>query len=272
MVAFLIVNYVYSQDAEYSNEAWLSRLERDSSYIGKKAAMALEFDKSPPGAWGEFIKGVDEDLVARNKNIALTFDACGGLHGDGYDRELIQFLEENAVPATLFISGKWIDANRETFDELATKALFGIENHGLNHRPCSVDGESAYGIKGTLDVSDAFDEIEANERKIEALTGRRPKYYRSSTAFTDEACTRIAGALGVQVVSFDVLSGDAVPNVATSVLVENIVSGTRPGSIIIMHMNHPEWNGYEALVRVIPQLREKGYSFVKLEDYPLKGQ
>ena len=63
------------------------------------------------------------------------------------------------------------------------------ENHGLNHRPCSFNVESAYGIKG---VEDTFDEIEANARKIEAITGHRPRFYRSATAFMDEACVSMA--------------------------------------------------------------------------------
>ena len=166
------------------------------------------------------------------KIIALTFDACGGPHGSGYDAQLIDLLIQEKVPATLFTTGKWIDANYATFLQLAKEPLFELENHGFNHRPCAVDGESEYGIKGTATATDAFDEIEANARKIAAITGRRPKFYRSATAFTDEACAKIAGQLNTTVVSFDVLSGDAVPKTPKSVIVQNVLRHVRPGAII----------------------------------------
>jgi peptidoglycan/xylan/chitin deacetylase (PgdA/CDA1 family) len=261
-----------AQDGPYNNEVYLRELYRDTSYTNLKSRIDKRFAHASPGHWGEFVKGVDEDLITQNKIIALTFDACGGPHGSGFDKELIDFLIHERVPATLFFSGKWIDENYETFLELARNPLFEIENHGLNHRPCSVDGESEYGIKGTADVPDAFDEIEANERKITAITDRRPMFFRSATAYIDESCAKIARCLHVTVISFDVLSGDAVPHTAVSVLEKNVLSKIRPGAIVIMHFNHPEWNTYEALVKIIPELKKQGYTFAQLKDYPLNGK
>lgn len=257
---------------ELRNDLFLKQLYRDSAYLSAKEKVSREFAHVRPGSWGEFVKGVDEDIVTDRKLLALTFDACGGPHGSGYDEELINYLIVNKIPATLFVTGKWIDANYGTFLSLSKNNLFEIENHGLNHKPCSVDGESEYGIKGTPDVPDAIDEIEANERKILSITGRRPLFFRSATAFTDEACAKIARQLNVTMVSFDVLSGDAVPNTPTEVIQGSIMKHVRPGALIIMHFNHPEWNTYEALEKVVPALLKSGYTFVRLKDYPLKGK
>ena len=71
-------------------------------------------------------------------------------------------------------------------------------------------------------------------------------------------------------VNFDILSGDAVGGTAARVILDNVVGKAHNGAIVIMHMNRPEWNGYEALKDAIPQLRKKGYSFVRLQDHPLK--
>lgn len=258
--------------AAVQNDRYLKQLYLDASYLGTKQKVSAEFAHIKPGNWGEFVKGVDEDIITDKKLLALTFDACGGPHGSGYDAALIGYLEKMKIPATLFVTGKWIDANYETFIKLSRNPLFEIENHGLNHHPCSVDGESEYGIKGTPDVPDAFDEIEANERKILAITGRRPLFFRSATAYTDEACAKIARQLGVTMISFDVLSGDAVPNTPREVIENSIMKHVRPGALIIMHFNHPEWNSYEALQNVIPVLLKSGYTFVRLNDYPLKGK
>ncbi len=211
LISFL-VKPSYSQDPkEFTNTAFLKKLNNDKSYSELKKKTVSEFAHTSPGIWGEFVKGVDEKLLTQKKVIAFTFDACGGKNGNGYDKELIDYLRAEKIPATLFITGKWIDAQFPVFMELSRDTLFEIENHGLNHRPCSFDGESAYGIHGTSNTGEAFDEIEANARKIEALTNHRPRFYRSSTAFINEACVEMAAKLGVTVISYQVLSGDAVP-------------------------------------------------------------
>jgi peptidoglycan/xylan/chitin deacetylase (PgdA/CDA1 family) len=274
LVFFLVVfsHSVSSQNPEYfSNEIFLKMLERDSAYINLKRKVVAEYVHAQPGHWGEFVKGVDEDMCTQKKYIAFTFDGCGGEHGDGFDKELISFLDKENVSATLFVTGKWIDANFDTFLKLSKDTLFEIENHGLNHKPCSIDGESEYGIRGTSNVGDAFDEIEANALKIEAITRHRPRFYRSATAFIDEACARMAGQLGVTAISFQVLSGDAVPFTPAGVIEENVLKNIKPGAIIIMHFNHPRWYTYEAMRMIVPKLRQEGYKFVRLSGFPLKS-
>jgi peptidoglycan/xylan/chitin deacetylase (PgdA/CDA1 family) len=272
-VVILLVGCVNLSNSEnpafYCNSNYLKMLYKDSSYMNLKKRITSEFIHAQPGHWGEFVKGVDEDILTRQKYIAFTFDACGGSKGNSYDAELIGYLKKEKVPATLFITGKWIDANFQTFMTLSRDTLFEIENHGLNHEPCSIDGESEYGIHGTKNADQAFDEIEANALKIKALTMRYPLYYRSATAFIDEAGARLAKKLGITAVSFQVLSGDAVPFTPITIIEENVIKNIRPGAIIIMHFNHPEWNTYEAMQKIVPRLREMGYHFVRLEHFQL---
>ena len=244
----------------------------DPDYDTLKAEIVSQFKDASPGKFGPFVKGVVENIVTDEKILALTFDACGGPHGNGYDEELIVWLRSQKIQATLFMGGLWIDAHPDRVKELAQDTLFEIENHGLRHHPCSISGQSIYGIRGTENVGQAVDEIELNARKIELFTHRKPVYYRSATATTDEACGKIAMELGEQIISYDVLSGDAIAGTPADVIRNNIVEKARNGSIVIMHMNHPEWNGYEALKLAIPELIKKGYSFVKLQHYPLKGK
>lgn len=263
----------FTQNAEYyTNGTFLKMLNSDPSYEQLREKVVSEYIHAKPGHWGEFVKGVDEDISTQQKYIAFTFDACGGPRGDGYNKNLIDLLRKEKVPATLFITGRWIDENFETFLNLSRDTLFEIENHGLNHKPCSIDGESEYGIHGTADVADAFDEIEANARKIEALSKHYPHFYRSATAFIDEACARMAAQLGITAISFQVLSGDAVPFTPAVEIEENVLKNVAPGAIIIMHMNHPEWYTYEAMLKIIPELRKQGYKFARLNQFPLRAK
>jgi peptidoglycan/xylan/chitin deacetylase (PgdA/CDA1 family) len=265
-----LCRYVFTQQAsEYVNSVFLKKLYDDKSYSELKTKIITAFGKMPAGQWGEFVPGVKEALLTTDKIIAFTFDACGGRNGNGYDRELIEYLQKEKIPATLFVSGKWIDSQFSVLNALSHDSLFEIENHGLNHRPCSADGKSAYGIHGTTDIQSAFDEIEANERKIEAITGCQPRYYRSATVFIDETCVKMASMLGLTTISYQVLAGDAIPFLPVGEIEKNVLKNIKPGAIVLMHFNHPEWNTFEAIQKIVPKLRERGYTFSLLRDFKL---
>ena len=234
-----------------------------------KTFLLDKYSKVKPGKFGEFVKGSHIKLDTDKKIVALTLDACGGYGSNGYNSALIELLRKEKIPATLFVSGKWINANAKTFEKLAADTLFEIDNHGDKHKICTITGATVYDIVGTKNVSEVIDEIEINAQRILQLTGRRPYFFRSATAFIDEASVNIASDLDMQVVSYSVLSGDGVPAVSDTIIYQNIVRNTREGSIIIMHFNHPQWNEKEGLKKAIPILRKKGFSFVKLQDYNL---
>ncbi len=227
-----------------------------------------KFSGRVPHEWGEKVKGVKTRLDTDQKVLALTFDACGGPKGTGYDAKLIDFLTSEVIPATLFISGKWTDANPDIFRTLTRNPLFEIENHGSKHRPCSATGRSVYGIKGTKSVAEIYDEIELNALEILNLTGRKPKYYRPGAAYGDEICAEIASALGYEVVNFSV-RGDAGATYSTKEVKEALLHSA-PASIILMHMNHPEGKTAEGVSAAIPELKKRGFRFVKLSEFELR--
>ena len=236
--------------------------------VQRREKIISTFSGRIPREWGVRVRGVKTRLKTDQKVLALTFDACGGMKGDGYDDRLIKYLEREKIPGTLFLSGRWIDANRNTFMELAKNPLFEIENHGLNHKPCSVKGQSIYGIKGTKSVGELIDEIEQNGINIQMLTGRKPTFYRSGTAYCDEIGVEVANVLGYEVVNFNVL-GDAGVTYSKDQIKKALLSAP-PSSIIIMHMNHPERGARESLAQVVPELKKKGFRLVKLSGYDLK--
>lgn len=233
-------------------------------HAGYDYALIRDLENKKPEIFAEFIDGVVKKIHTDKKIIALTLDACSGK----YDSEMIQFLEENQVPATLFVTGKWIDNNVENFKILVKSENFEIENHGLNHKPLTVMGQKIYGIQGSTNIYDAFDEINKNAEKIQSYTGERPIFYRSGTAYYDNIGIEIAKKLDHTIMGFDVVSSDAKnPKSSAKRLAKNIISSVDNGSVVIIHMNHPEWNGAEALKIAIPKLRSQGYEFVLLKDY-----
>ncbi len=216
-----------------------------------------------PKYWGERVAGVITTFNTEHKVVALTLDACGGKK-DGYDKSLIDYLIEKKIPATLFINARWIDKFPLEFEALATNPLFEIENHGMKHLPCSVSGKVAYGIQGTKSGQEVVEEIELNADKIEALTGRRPLFYRCGTAYYDEIAINISQQLGCNVVGFSIL-GDAGATYSAN-QVETAVLQAKPGDIIICHMNHPESGTAAGLKMAIPSLLQRGFSFARFAE------
>lgn len=240
-------------------------------YLKFREKIANEFANQKPGKFGMFVPGTVEDISTHQKVVAFTFDACVGQSND-YNADLINYLRKEKIPVTLFVSGLWIDGNLTIFKELAADSLFELENHGLLHRLCSLDGETKYGIAATSNANEVIDEMELNARKMKHLTGKRPKLFRSATTFTNETCTKIASVLEMKIVSYDILSGDAIPFTPATIIKDNILKNIHDGAIIIMHFNHPKWYEREALQMVVPILRQQGYKFVKLENHPLRNK
>lgn len=221
-----------------------------------------------PTMWGERVPGVRTRLDTSEKVIALTLDACGSTKGKGVDSKLMEFLIREQIPATLFINGRWIDANLELFRQLAANPLFEIANHGTHHKPASTTGRSIYGIAGTKNVAEIVEEIELNARKIEAASGVRPKLYRSGTAYYDEVAVQISQGLAHEVAGYSLL-GDAGATWSAAQVKAALLKAI-PGDIALLHMNHPEAGTGAGIMAAVPELKRKGFRFVRMSDCPLK--
>jgi peptidoglycan/xylan/chitin deacetylase (PgdA/CDA1 family) len=223
-----------------------------------------KIENTKPTQFGEFINGVAVKIKTDKKIVALTLDACQGK----YDNKMFEILQKYNVPATLFVTGRWIEQNQGVFRGLSGNKMFEVENHGANHKPLTVKGQVVYGVQGSKNPQEAFYEINNNANTIEKYTGIRPIFYRSGTAYYDDVGIKIANLLDHTIAGFDVLSGDAAhPFAPADFIVNQVMLNVKNGSIIIMHMNHPEWNGAEALDVIIPNLKKNGYEFVLLRDY-----
>ena len=245
--------------------AGLSQGEADAaSGLPDSSKVIALFSGRTPTQWGESVRGVKSKLKASDFVVALTLDACGSSRGNGYDATLIDILVREKIPATLFMSGLWIESHGELVRELARNPLFEIANHGDRHKPASVNGRKVYGISGTRSIAELVDEIEVNARRIADITGKRPRFYRSGTAYYDEVAVEVAHALGHDVAGYSVL-GDAGATWPAE-KVRHALEGVRGGDIVILHMNHPE-SGTAAGVRAaLVEMKKRGVRFVQLSE------
>jgi peptidoglycan/xylan/chitin deacetylase (PgdA/CDA1 family) len=219
-----------------------------------------EFAGRLPSAWGLQVPGVVTRVAVGS--VALTFDACGGPGGAGYDGRLIGTLRKHRVPATLFLNARWIAANPGAAAELAADPLFELADHGTAHRPLSVTGRAAYGIPGTASVAAVYQEILSNRAHLEGLAHAPGPWYRPGTAYYDDVAADVVRAVGLVPVNFS-LNGDGGATFSPA-QVATEVARARAGDIVISHMNHPGRGtapGYEA---ALPRLIGMGITFTTL--------
>lgn len=225
------------------------------------------YDQSPT-EWGENVTGVRTTFQTDEDEIALTFDACGGPYGNEVDVDLIDFLQEEQIPATLFINERWLLENEQLFIELSEDSLFQLENHGTAHVPLSVEGGEAWGIEGTRSPEEAYEEIMQQHKTVENLIGDEMTLFRSGTAYYDEVAVELAQHLGYEVVNFSVL-GDAGATYSSD-QVEDALMTSIGGSIVLLHMNQPSSGTADGVKQAIPKLLQEGFSFVLLKDQVLQ--
>lgn len=224
--------------------------------------VVAEFGSQVPEQWGLEVDGVV--LRTASPSICLTFDACGGRNGSGYDEALINTLVETATPATLFLNSRWIESNPQTAADLAANPLFELENHGTSHAPLSVSGRAAYGIDGTATAGEVYDEVARNQALMTSLTRRPPRFFRSGTAHYDDVAVRIVRALGLTPVNFDI-NADAGATFSASA-VRTAAGAATQGSISIAHFNQPGSGTARGFKDAIGDLVHKGATFVHLGD------
>ena len=133
---------------------WMSLLEF------KKTIIELQYEGYHFISLTDAYYHIQNDFIRRKKYAVLTFD-------DGYKSffEVLPWLEEQQIPVTLFINGKYLDGKSYrdtpqerylTYDELfaLNSQLIEIGNHGWEHTPANemTKEEFIYSINKNIDV------------------------------------------------------------------------------------------------------------------------
>jgi peptidoglycan-N-acetylglucosamine deacetylase len=198
--------------------------------------------------------------------VALTFDADmtpgmlallrRGTVQSWYNREVIDVLRAERVPATLFLTGLWASTYPGDARALAADPLFEIGSHTFDHAafrtPC-------YGLAA---ASDRGWELDEAQRVIQAVTGTSPTLVRFPGDCYRQDDVHLARQKGLNVISGDVRAGDGF-NPSAAAVANRVISQTMPGSIVVMHLHGPPYAPMTAtaLRHIIPALRQQGFEF-----------
>ncbi|MEU8000739.1 polysaccharide deacetylase family protein [Catellatospora sp. NPDC049111] len=196
--------------------------------------------------------------------VALTFDADmtdsmlaqlkSGRVKSYANVRIIEMLEHDKIPATFFLTGKWVQRYPALTERLAGNPRFELANHTYGHQAFTADCYTLPRIPAaamTEDVAKTF-------KIIERYGGRQTRYFRFPGLCHDRAALRAMSSLGLTVVDGDVVSGDPF---ATDwrPIVNAVLKKVKPGSVIILHVT--EANAQftdEALPHILKGLAERG--------------
>ncbi|MEU3661524.1 polysaccharide deacetylase family protein [Streptomyces sp. NPDC032940] len=205
------------------------------------------------------------------KTVALTFDADmtadegpRAAAGERFDNpQLIATLRRLKVPATVFMTGRWAEEYPDEARSLGLDAQFEVANHSYSHYAYTDD---CYGLP-TVPRERMRSDLERAYTAFKRAGVPHPMpYFRFPGGCYDKTALGELTPAGVTAVQWDVVSGDAFATDADAVA-RQVLDGVRPGSVVVMHCTRSAAPVTERAVRtVVPELRERGYRFVKVSE------
>ena len=134
------------------------------------------------------------------KTLYLTFDAdmtpgmlkrqLSGAVASWYDPAILDFLRESRVPAVIFVTGLFAEANPALVAGLARDPLFVVGVHGYGHAAFT---RSCYGLPALRTDAEKRADIERARDAIARLTGKPPRLFRYPGLCHDGTTTNWSG-------------------------------------------------------------------------------
>ncbi|GGT31804.1 lipoprotein [Streptomyces kurssanovii] len=208
---------------------------------------------------------------AADRTVALTFDADmtadqgpRAERGERFDNPaLIKALRTLKVPSTVFMTGRWAEEYPAQAKAIGSDPLFEIANHSYSHHAFS---SPCYGLP-EIGAEDMLSDVRRAFAAFKKAGVRNVvPYFRFPGGCYDDSALRALAPAGVTAVQWDVVSGDAFATDADAVA-EEVLSRVGPGSLVVMHCTRsaaPVTD--EAVRRIVPELRRRGYRFVKVSE------
>lgn len=160
------------------------------------------------------------DISDKGKKVYLTFD-------DGPTPEVtdwvLEQLRKSKAKATFFCIGDNIEKHPQIFKQVINEG-HNIGNHTFNH------------LNGwQTNTKDYIQNVESCAETIGRLHAYPQKLFRPPYGKIKKAQTDILIAKGYKIIMWDVLSADFDTTITPERCLQNVLSNTQPGSIIIFH-------------------------------------
>ncbi|MCE3223143.1 MAG: putative Polysaccharide deacetylase [Nitrospira sp.] len=158
--------------------------------------------------------------------VALTYDLCPVRTASGFDRELIEFLIANHIPATFFMSGRWMARHDAEVKELLAVPFFEVGTHGEVHAHLPM-----------LEIEEQQREILGPVRVLKTKYGRAATLFRPPYGEYNDHTVEAVKDQGLQFILWNIESGDPDPTLSPEAIVTRLQKRMKPGSVIVLHAN-----------------------------------
>lgn len=207
------------------------------------------------------------------RQVALTFDAdlseaslarvSDGRFPSQYNVGVVDYLQSEGLPATVFVTGLWAQTYPEAMQRFAADPKFTVGNHSWDHLAWTGD---CYGLPQVSTSTAKVAEVENTNEVIAQQTGAYPKYFRFPGLCHNAGDVEIVAHAGQVTVDTDITTTDAFAKRAGPV-VTDIMDQVKPGSILLFHLNGaPNAPAtLDIVTALVPQLQAEGYQIVSLD-------
>lgn len=189
------------------------------------------------------------------KYIALSFD-------DGPNTTItpmvLDVLEENGVKASFFVIGQNINEESAVVMQRAAAMGCTIENHSMTHQRMS-----------RFDEQTIKDEIAKTDALVEKYVGRTPKFFRPPYIDHNPLMHDTIAKIFISGVGCN----DWVKEVTAEQRLETMLNTIKDGDIFLLHDFEGNENTVEALKKLIPEMKRRGFTFVTIpEIFEISGR
>ena len=191
-------------------------------------------------------------LPTQDRVVALTFDACEAGQPAHLDHGVADYLVTHRIPFTVFMGGKFARDNQADARWLAAQPFVEIENHSFSHN----------NHMDRLPPNTIRAEVTRADDEIARVTGRHTTLFRFPAGNYSTVALTAVERLGYRVVHWRWAVGDPDPRMSAAAIERRVAQLTRPGDILIMHVNGRGVHTAEALPRLVESLSKQGYRFV----------
>ena len=184
--------------------------------------------------------------------VALTFDACATKkQANGFDRKVFDILAREQIPATLYLSGRWVEKHPSAAKAIAAAPWIELGNHTYSHPRLTLVRNERIRMQ-----------IRRTNKILEKKIGRPALSLRPPAGAWNARVVKMASEEHLPVVLWSVISGDVGGHVPAARMDRAVLDQSKPGAIIIFHINKRAPFTKKALPDIIAGLREKGFRFV----------
>ena len=211
---------------------------------------------------------------------ALTFDLCELDNvTTGFDADIVTWLQDRSIPATLFMGGKWMRTHARRVREVMRDPLFEIGNHAWTHGNFGVMDEDAM----RLQVLATQAQYEAVREQARLEAGRvgvgggeagippAPVLFRFPYGRSSERALQLLAENGLVPIQWDVVAEIGGSN-ASLKRGRAVAEKVTPGSILLFHANLVPTGSFQLLRYVVGELERRGYRFVTVGELLSMGE